>query len=146
MIEIKYDDALSALNDAIVEKGSDFVYVKEVEVQDDEDGYKVCTYVHPDAEGNLTVPGCLVGNVMARLGVPIEQMAAINNDGFSARVLFSYLSSRSLISITEKAASLLVNAQGQQDHEVSWGESVYTAVGRVHTLNWSEDEEIMAPK
>lgn len=146
MIEIKYDDALSALNDAIVEKGSDFVYVKEVEVYEDEDSYKVCTYVHPDEEGSLTVPGCLVGNVMARLGVPIEAMAAINNDGFSARVLFSYLSSRNIISITEKAASLLVNAQCQQDNEFTWGESVFTAVSRVHTLNWSEDEEIMAPK
>lgn len=142
MIEIKYDDALSALNDAIMEKGSDFVYVKEVEARDEESGesYKVCTYVHPDKEGNLTVPGCLVGNVMARLGVPIEKMAAINDGGMSARSLFSYLSDRNIISITEKAAGLLVNAQAHQDNEFTWGEAVFTAVSRANALKWSENE------
>ncbi len=143
MIEINYDTALSALNDAVAANGHDYVYEKgqfEVEgIWGDVEMKPLCAYLHPDSEGNLTVPGCIVGVVLHNLGVPKEDIARYNL-GPTASVISERLEEDGIARVTGKARSLLGWAQGRQDHETPWGEAVADAVEHVSSFTWSEDE------
>jgi hypothetical protein len=146
MIEITYNDAVRAMNNAIMakEEGPEYVYVKTVAFEESDeaggDPYLVCTYVHPDADGNLTQPGCLVGAALIDLGIPVETLAEINQDGFGASNLLSYLGGKGVVKATDKAKRVFSNAQSKQDRGWSWGGAVEYAVTRVAEYKWDENE------
>lgn len=141
MIEINYDTALSALNNAIMVEGSDFVYAKEVlTITTYGDQYPTCSYLHMGKDGELTVPGCIVGRVLIDLGVPVEKIQPYNT-GHVAGGILRELAKDNILSFTSKAASLLAYAQYVQDAGVEWGEAVHDAVEHVASFRWSEDEQ-----
>ena len=142
MINIDYNTALSALNDAVAEKGVDFVY-KKTETLEDEfggDSYTVCAYLHHDEDGNLTVPGCIVGNVMVRLGVPATALVSVNT-GTDARSMLRFLTAEGYITYTGKAAGLLSRVQGIQDGGIkSWSEAVVEGNSRLTLTQFDRNE------
>lgn len=141
MIEINHDTALSALNNAIMVEGPDFVYAKEVLTTSTYgDQYPVCSYLHQDKDGELTVPGCIVGRALIDLGVPVEEIQPYNT-GYVAGGILRELAKDNILSFTSKAASLLAYVQHLQDSEVEWGEAVHDAVEHVASFRWSEDEQ-----
>lgn len=141
MIEINYDTALSALNNAIMVEGPDFVYAKEVlTITTYGDQYPVCSYLHMDKDGELTVPGCIVGRALIDLGVPVEKIQPYNT-GYVAGGILRELAEDNVLSFTSKAASLLAHVQYLQDAGTEWGEAVHDAVEHVASFRWSEDEQ-----
>lgn len=149
MIEITYDNALSALNDAIVDMGADFVYEKGTfEVEDpwgDVQDKPLCAYLHNDENGNPTVPGCLVGHALLKLGVSKEFLAK-HNAGPTASDVAQYMEAEGIASVTRKARTLFGWAQGRQDDGDSWGEAVKDAVEHVAAFNWNDDEVMLGIK
>lgn len=141
MIKIDYDTALKALNDAVKEKGSDFVYKS--------DPLRLhfsskCTYVHfKDAEqydsGEPTVPGCIVGNAMLRLGVPLTLLQ--ENNGAASNDLILRMEAANTVRVTDKATYLLDYVQRLQDSGTSWGEAVGRGISRTKSRAlWDKEE------
>lgn len=149
MIEITYDATLSALNDAVVKFGHDFSYEKGAfEVDDTWEGPVVknlCAYMHSDAEGNLTVPGCIVGHAMLTLGVPKEFLAQ-HNTGPTAGDLSRYLEAEGVAEVTGKARTLLGWVQGLQDDGTPWGAAVVDGVEHVNAFSWNDKEQMVGIK
>lgn len=127
MIEITLDTAIAALKGAVDEKGADFVYRPQ-----DYDGFESCYYVHSDHEGpehremmefedlKNVVPGCIVGNALHRLGVPLRDM--IKFEGDPARQLLDGLADNDMITLAEdEVDSVFRIAQSMQDVGNNWG-------------------------
>ncbi len=146
MIEINYDAALSAINDAVAAKGVDFVYQMVTPAPYDEDAEGetelICEYLHRNEEGDFVLPGCLVGDAMLRLGVPMEAIQVVVGLGMSARAFIDYMvGERKAISITEKATDLFILAQSEQDGCTKpWSEVVVSVAGRIHAAKWTQNE------
>ena len=149
MIEINYDTALSALNDAVAKFGHDFSYEKGVfEVDDtwEETATKsLCAYLHPDEKGDLTVPGCIVGHAMLTLGVSKEFLAE-HNTGPTASDLSHHLEARGIAKVTGKARTLLGWVQGLQDDGTPWGVAVVDGIEHANAFNWGDDEQMLGVK
>lgn len=77
------------------------------------DGAIQCFYVHPDG------PGCLVGQVMHRLGVSLEEMSQHEGSG-------PYVFQRAG-HISHFAADVLETAQSSQDEGDTWGDALSAA-------------------
>lgn len=115
MIELTLARTKELLAEAVAEKGEDFVYVDEFGQQADESGYVRCHYVHGDQ------PGCIVGNVLHRAGVPLDELGAY--EAQNAGDLFQGLF------VAEGEAVRLLNAvQSRQDLGVPWGEALRLAL------------------
>ena len=123
MTLITFDMALEALNAAVDEKGSDYVY---------KGGGTFCAYQE------FGEPSCIVGNALHCLGVPIRTLAEMDQCSFAGSVI----SSRKVLDILEDsgfvldddAVMLLTAAQVLQDDAVSWGDAV--RVAREETEEW----------
>lgn len=75
-----------------------------------------CFYVHTAKDGTETC-GCVVGHVLNRLGVPLEEMKRY--EGSSAYDMVD-----ELINTSESALLALDAAQGHQDIGTPWGETL----------------------
>lgn len=140
MIEITYDVALSALNDAVKKYGAEFVYEKGMfTANDGGDMFASCAYLHADADGNLTEPGCIVGHALVGLGVSTEPIKDYNV-GMNADDMLRILAERGCISYTNKAKALLNTVQGYQDEGMPWGEAIVLSVERIHRIKWDSSE------
>lgn len=80
-----------------------------------------CMYVHTDAAGDAPQPGCLVGHVLAKLGVPLADLAAHEGDGASS--LVRHLG----IGLSDSTEYLLDLAQDSQDSGTTWGAALARA-------------------
>lgn len=109
----------AAVEAAIQEKGADYVYVKPNDVFTDPDKGD-CLYVHNDQ------PGCIVGNVMHRLGVPLETLR--RHEGSNAWTLIDSLALEGVLDISEWSRAMLDSTQCSQDRSKRWAEAV--AYGR----------------
>jgi len=108
------EEIVKALGEAVAEKGADFVYQPE-------DFAGFCNYVH-GADGPRPVPGCIVGNVLHRLGVPLGELANYERrDAYSvANALIEIQAPDGGRSIREKLSLIQV----EQDDSMPWGEAV----------------------
>lgn len=123
MAVITFDMALEALNAAVDEKGSDYVY---------EGGRTSRTYVAYDE------PSCIVGNALHRLGVSISTLTemdrrTIDGAAISSRKVLEVLEGSGFI-IDNDAVMLLATAQVLQDAEIPWGDAVRMA--REEPVEW----------
>lgn len=160
MIEIKYDDAISAMKAAMAEvpEGAEYVYtpfegdtcayihhkgieladgqvLSEDEWMEEEEGGEAafCRYINP-------VPGCLVGRALIHLGVKPEDFGKTwSNTMHAASSAIGRLSEEIDIKVTPKALRAFTTAQCKQDDQHSWGSSIEHAESYDYT-NWQGEE------
>lgn len=133
MIEITEALVLDLLNEAVAEKGEDHVY-------ENPDAPGMCTYVHgyqtvagPEGESETVqveplTPGCIVGNVLHRAGIPLELFQQLEiNDDTPADAALRHLADQGFLTYTGRAQSVLAVAQSHQDKYASWGAAVEAA-------------------
>lgn len=109
--------AVELAREVVAEVGADFVYKSP-------DASPGGFYVHPGDK-----PGCLVGHVLLRHGVPVETLKQYNDLG-----VFLLHGETSLLS--DGASAFLEEAQDLQDNGKPWGRAVADA-----TLASVPDEE-----
>lgn len=115
MIELSLVMTKELLAEAVAEKGADFVYVNKYGQQADQSGDVTCQYVHGDQ------PGCIVGNVLHRAGVPLDELGQYETHSVDD------LGQR-LFTAEARVKLLLNHIQGHQDVGVPWGEAVRLAL------------------
>lgn len=115
MITIDKDRALDLLEQAVAERGADYI---------DTDAKGSCTYLHYDTN----TPGCIVGTVFHAAGLPIERLEAMDKLGSLMCISPKMLKVSYDIDITEEAHALLRTAQSEQDSGTAWGLAVDRAI------------------
>lgn len=118
MIELNYTTAVEILDGLVEEFGSDHVYVKGM--------YGKCDYVRGGK------PSCIVGHVLAKVGVPIERLSQADTGNFgggiSAHSLLRELQEEVVLApIDGSVRALLSEAQSAQDSSSPWGKAVEQA-------------------
>lgn len=136
MIKIDYNTAVSTANEIIAEAGPDHVYEMTVTHGSTR---LVCSYLEEDENGMLTVPSCIVGRILHKLGVPASAMEPYNT-GATASQLLGTLSTDELLTFTPKASNFLSKLQLEQDSKEPWGDAMEMAVGEVARFKWDDDE------
>lgn len=103
----------------------DYVYPRAERPLDlpEDDPWLTCRYVHHAEDGSKT-GGCIVGQALIRLGVPVERLEKL--EGRPASLVLSALS----IDRTNARAEMVQIVQQKQDQGATWGE----AVARVQAL------------
>ncbi|WBP87026.1 hypothetical protein [Kitasatospora cathayae] len=79
-----------------------------------------CYYVHVDENGDNETPGCLVGAVLNRLGVPLDVLAKYEGSGAGSV-------SRAVANVSDTAALALAVAQDAQDNGAAWSRALEAA-------------------
>ncbi|MFF5471025.1 hypothetical protein [Streptomyces achromogenes] len=123
MIELTLDRVKELLNEAVAEKGADYVYTTPDGKQGTPEYQPTCLYVHGDK------PGCIVGHALHRAGVSLSLLLEEEQDDASS-VLRS-LAQLGVLSYTDGVSQLLYEAQQRQDHGTSWGEAVQQALAEL---------------
>lgn len=133
-IEVTLAQVRDAAKAAVEARGSDYIYKNH---------YDSCRNVQHEwdeaAQVSRLVPGCLVGDVMHRLGVPLEPMGAPSIADSTADDLLHALKRDDLITTAdgetlEMIGSYLMNAQIVQDKEdQTWGNALEAAE------NWAKN-------
>jgi len=132
---LDYATAVKLAEAAVAEKGPDFIYADESGVtanfirRDAE-----CSNKHATEDGGW-VPGCLVGNMLHRHGVPLDKMPK-HGDAFSTLRELNYFGIG--IRTTEKAEIFMMAAQSSQDNGYTWGEAISAACEHVEANNYSD--------
>lgn len=117
-IHLTYDKVRQLTDEAVAARGADYRY-KKPPTRD------ICLYVHRDADGNKT-PGCLVGDVLVRAGVPID---VLDDDSLGPVGSLLYTLPDGMVEIDEDAHDFLSDAQFKQDFGETWGDAVTYALG-----------------
>lgn len=130
------------VKESITDKGEDHVYTKEG---------GSCKYVHDvkskwqyntedyDVDFTYAEPGCLVGEVLHRAGVPLESLYRVNTDGVQEAV-GSLTYYNVLAPLEDKATEYLSNLQASQDRGAPWGLANKAAL-KGNTLTKEHDED-----
>jgi hypothetical protein len=116
---------LSALRQ-IAEENPEKVYEAPADMRDD---WGSCYYVHRDDQGNES-PGCIVGQVLHRLGVPLADLKKAETLGATAAV------QRTTEGVSDNVANLLRYVQVKQDRGQTWSKAVADALedfNEIHT-------------
>lgn len=135
MIKLTEALVLDLLDEAVAEKGEDHlysnpddpgscVYVHGVETIETYDEYEELIDREFVPTDNLT-PGCIVGNVLHRAGVPLETFLelGINHDTVAAVALYN-LSRHGVVEYSDRIEQILSSAQSRQDGNAPWGKAV----------------------
>ncbi|MFI0211975.1 hypothetical protein ACH4OV_25305 [Streptomyces diastaticus] len=115
-IKVTPEQVLDVMREVVAEAGEEFVYEPPT-------GLGVCLYVHRPHGGGASVPGCLVGQVLHRLGVPLDELT--EHEAQLARTM-----APKLVDAGEGADLLVTaldNAQAIQDGGHSWGAALRAA-------------------
>lgn len=116
MIELSLDLVRMAAKAAVAKKGERHVYSNE----GFSDSYSDCLYVHGDQ------PGCVVGDILHRLGVPLETLR--ESEGQLATELLGRLEASEVIAkVPSNVKDYLQNLQLAQDYNHPWGEALKRA-------------------
>lgn len=107
-IVIDKEDALNGLRAAVATKGADYVY----ESPPLNDGLYMCLYVQ-EIDGELH-PRCIIGYALHHLGVPLQVLAAADNNNENVRELAHRLRDHGY-QLTDDAIEVLQAAQIEQD-------------------------------
>lgn len=109
MKHLTYELAKELVQEAIAERGEDFVYTPPMGADD-------CKYVHDDE------PGCIVGHVLiSGLGLPSTLLSAC--EGTDASHVLRVARQDALITADADAESYLCDLQSLQDSGDSWGKA-----------------------
>lgn len=116
--DVEIRDALRA----VVAEKPDYIYRAPQHMNPANEG--TCYYVHTedDDEEDLT-PGCLVGCVLDRLGIPLESLREHEGDSADS-VVSSYLPQAS-----KRTLNVLYEAQNFQDRRQTWAVALREAEG-----------------
>jgi hypothetical protein len=121
-ITIDRDRALDLLNQAITQRGSDYVYERP------DDGL-TCFYWHQEGD----TPGCIVGLALHLAGVERETLrkadtipprGASHSGTTIASVVARGVLANDGVTLTPGAVSLLNQVQARQDDNETWGDAV----------------------
>jgi hypothetical protein len=114
MIELTHSLIDTYLDEAVAEFGEDYVYSRG--------GSGSCNYVRNGA------PSCLVGQVLAKAGVPLERLKRADeghfDNGVPADDLLVELRQEGVLTCDSEVVSLLSEVQWRQDEGTSWGSVV----------------------
>lgn len=117
---IDVDEVGILLDKAVAKKGEDYIYQLDLN--------RFCAYYHGEE------PGCIVGHVLADLGVDASMVRGADVNvgvGISGASMAAALTSWG-IEFTEQAMDVLYKAQCMQDVGSAWGAAVKNAKeGRV---------------
>jgi len=121
MIDITFEDVVRVTRELIAEKGEDFVYASP---HPQVDGL-ACFYAHEMSDGSI-VPGCIVGHILPKLGVPLsndwDQIGSTSS-------LIRELEGDGVIGTTESKARVFLGfIQENQDNRETWGKSFELAL------------------
>lgn len=124
-IKLSLEEARSLAHQVVEEAGEDFVYhdryevewTGEGELQDDVHGSK-CRY---EFQGQAC---CLVGRVLHRAGVTIEELKAMDRDPLTG---FDYVKLPDRLDLDPDARNFLNEVQVGQDNGLTWGKSLQSA-------------------
>lgn len=130
-LDMSTERVSNAIFDAITEKGAGYIYPRQpkprpVTEADNAKPYfpgsapwgTTCLYVHK--EGEQEVPGCIVGQVLVRLGVSLEDLKEVEGDNATAAM-------RRLHVPAGQFGPLLHNMQREQDDGSTWGHALVEA-------------------
>lgn len=150
MIDIDIDRAKALVQECIAERGAEYTYEKE--------GYS-CKYVHGvgydedewgDGEENFSnaTPGCLVGAVLHKAGVPLEKMGTYARNDEGSYDLIEHLTADGLVHVSQEANNFLGNVQSSQDAGAPWGQAAEVAArGMIldRTYDYSVSPRVAGP-
>lgn len=113
MIEITPESVRAGLKALVGEKGEDFVYSKRT-------GGASCRYVWNGE------PDCIIGQLLARAGVPVERLARADAGlGQTASSLLEGLEREGLVAVSDESVFLDLNrVQSRQDDDCTWGYAI----------------------
>lgn len=86
-----------------------------------------CFYVHTDQESGEKSPGCVVGHVLNRLGVPLDILSSEYEGMRAAIVVVNLTGQVDPDSTTVSLGRILDQAQQVQDNNGTWGEALRRA-------------------
>lgn len=119
LFSVTYDDAERTLLELAAER-PDFIYPGTN-----------CVYVKDNK------PSCLIGCMLARLGMPIEALASLDptNSDVTMQSAVAWLIDYDVIEVdTPRTASLLRTAQFCQDEHKEWQVAVSRAIDEARTI------------
>lgn len=112
------DEAFTAaMRAAVADRGEDYVYPREWRmgyVPGSDELHGTCRYARPDRSGGA----CLIGEVLHRLGVPVEELAEL--DGGAGVPAHGAIAAH-LAGVSRTVRLAASDAQSFQDTELSWG-------------------------
>lgn len=112
MITLTRDEALTALNSIVEEKGQDYVYP---ESEKNENGS--CHYRTDHGEG--TEPSCIIANLIVKVGGDLSRVTEYQHAGMALR--------EAGITVSTATEETLVQVQSYQDNGARWSEAVSMA-------------------
>lgn len=122
MIELTLEETKRLLNEAVEERGAEYVYPNATK-----DGDSTCRYVHYQPDGDT--PGCIVGWVLHKAGIPLPELS--KSEGENAVAAVRRLGINGLLRTDPEVSTLLRKVQGWQDHAASWGKAVEKGLANV---------------
>ncbi|MFI2031379.1 hypothetical protein [Streptomyces buecherae] len=117
------DTLMKTLRQVVAENPAHVYEGPEYSERDDD-----CLYVHRDEAGAIEGPGCVMGHVLHRLGIPLEDLAQY--EGLAIACVVGRLTS----GISQGTEEILRRVQTLQDEGSSWAEAYELAAGRSATL------------
>lgn len=120
MEPLTFDRAVELAKEVVIEFGAGYVYPSSHRIVQNGTSTPSCVYVH---EGK---PSCLVGQILHKHGVPVEELAKHEFQG-------AWTISEKLAGASFEASYFLDVAQYKQDTGASWGLAVNSAVEEVKT-------------
>lgn len=118
MEPLTFDRAVELAKEVVIEFGAGYVYPSSHRIVQNGTSTPSCVYVH---EGK---PSCLVGQILHKHGVPVEELAQHEFQG-------AWTVSGILADADYPAQFFLDTAQAKQDQGTSWGLAVNSAVEEV---------------
>ncbi len=144
-VHIDFEKAQSLVAECIAERGEDFVYPKQdglscmyvhgiTEIPVDEDAYEYTE------DFSKATPGCIVGAVMAKAGISLEDLGKGSRNESGSFDLINSLECDELVTVSDQASNYLANAQTSQDRGVPWGVSAKLAAeGKSAYVHYDND-------
>lgn len=134
--KITLADATRLLDEMVQEVGPDYVYINneghsavfdEVNIECIEP--VVCQYVHGTRLHNESFapltdmsPGCGIGRILIKLGVPMDLLAKINCDAFGSVAVMNWFVN--MFDFDDDAVGIFISFQNQQDSGREYGKAL----------------------
>lgn len=129
-VELSYERAMALVNQAIEERGEDYVNPKYLPGTSNSTGWVDSeSWVQAEESTNEGAckyvingtPSCIVGYVLHHAGIPVETMEEFDQLSSLAGAVMSRLEYRGLLKLEGSAYALLSQLQAFQDDGKPWG-------------------------